>query len=351
MDEAKTKTGDDKFPETIIAVVSGKGGSGKTMVATTMAKILDEQSIQTLLIDADIATGGMTYYLGMVKVKTIAVGLSEYAKKGLGKILNMGGFQPIMGFKRGRFLGVGNHRKLRRDTAEPELRGIIEKVISEAAEILGGVTIVDCRGGTDDTIMAVCNAADQILLVVEPDTTSYQASRHLVERLAESEYAFKLIGFVINKAFSDPTVIIRQGTSDFRCQHLSTIPFDLGAAKEFLIGEIPSTKSLFGRHIWNAVSKSYPKKILEPAGRIWAPSEFDGLAVRDRDAIRGEIVVGALIALVLFQVAWIDILPSLTSNELSVVVALAILGLIGTFEGTKKAIGRIVYWLVTRLTK
>ncbi|WP_305418184.1 nucleotide-binding protein [Photobacterium leiognathi] len=60
-----------------IAIVSGKGGSGKTMLTATIAKILDISGSSVLLIDADFGTAGLTYYLGLNEVNNISVGLAN----------------------------------------------------------------------------------------------------------------------------------------------------------------------------------------------------------------------------------------------------------------------------------
>lgn len=47
---------------TAIAFLSGKGGSGKTTLALSMADLMSKCKIKTLLIDCDLSTNGATYF-------------------------------------------------------------------------------------------------------------------------------------------------------------------------------------------------------------------------------------------------------------------------------------------------
>lgn len=47
---------------TSIAFLSGKGGSGKTTLALSMADLLSRCGIRTLLVDCDMSTNGATYF-------------------------------------------------------------------------------------------------------------------------------------------------------------------------------------------------------------------------------------------------------------------------------------------------
>ncbi|MCD7904962.1 MAG: AAA family ATPase [Clostridiales bacterium] len=46
----------------VLALLSGKGGSGKTTLALSMSSILSSCDIKVLLIDCDLNTNGATYF-------------------------------------------------------------------------------------------------------------------------------------------------------------------------------------------------------------------------------------------------------------------------------------------------
>ena len=46
----------------VITFVSGKGGAGKTTAAISIAKIVADMGLPSLLIDFDLATNGASYF-------------------------------------------------------------------------------------------------------------------------------------------------------------------------------------------------------------------------------------------------------------------------------------------------
>jgi cellulose biosynthesis protein BcsQ len=54
-----------------LALISAKGGSGKTVISIAIAKILSEAKLQVLVIDCDVATHGATYFFESELQKTI----------------------------------------------------------------------------------------------------------------------------------------------------------------------------------------------------------------------------------------------------------------------------------------
>src|SRR5262245_12556369 len=128
----------------IIAIVSGKGGSGKTMVAALMAQIMG-RSVSVTLVDADTGTGGLTYYLGLNAVSNVAVGLAD--------LLLDSSFPDTLpvqtvAWERSQvsFLGIGDHRRLYRESTSGSSR--LPTIMGRLRD-LNNVVIVDCRGGID----------------------------------------------------------------------------------------------------------------------------------------------------------------------------------------------------------
>ena len=261
------------------------------MVATEMAFQFADNGRHVTLMDADIGTGGMSYYLGLRQVRNIRTGLSTVALQGdirsnsdLGLLL-----QPVhvskYDFENGGrilFLPIGDHRRINREyqrgksspRSDLDLASLTKKVINGLKDRTD-ILIVDCRGGIDDESLAVCAAVDDVILIVEPDTTSFQASRHLVDVLADVDLAHKLRGFIINKVYSNPEAVIRNGTSDFGAQFLGAIPFDLSATRAFLVGDVPGPSSIMAVHVRETLSRAYPDIIPVPTHGIWKPRDYD----------------------------------------------------------------------------
>lgn len=275
-----------------IAIVSGKGGSGKTMVAATLAQLLDEQG-RVLLIDADFGTAGLSYYLGLSTVANISIGLTNI----LDNPSSLGAeelAQPMIGFNYSRFLAVGDHRGyLERSESTDPTSNVITAIVN-SKQLKEEIVIVDCRGGIDADSLAVCRAVDTILIVAETDTTSFQATQHLVDVLTRHNLSQKLAGFVINKVFDDPSTIARAGTASFKCQYLGSIPFDLEATKRFLVGELPSRNGMFTSQVWHAAFKLLPEKIRRPSVPQLGFEDYRNLSIRDNNSILGGMVLSLL---------------------------------------------------------
>ena len=62
-------TAETRRPPCITAFVSGKGGAGKTCVALSVARLTSLLGKRTLVIDADFATHGATYFLAVAGVQ------------------------------------------------------------------------------------------------------------------------------------------------------------------------------------------------------------------------------------------------------------------------------------------
>src|SRR5436305_4163571 len=99
-----------KPPPRSIAVVSGKGGSGKTMIASVMAEIADAAGEQVILVDADTGTAGLSFYLGLELVANTAVGVSNLLTEPITSEKVIGCLQPVHSFKYTSFLSAGDRR-------------------------------------------------------------------------------------------------------------------------------------------------------------------------------------------------------------------------------------------------
>jgi septum site-determining protein MinD len=385
MTSSSQSPGKEQVPPRTIAIVSGKGGSGKTIAAVILGLILNSEGLPLLLVDGDIGTAGMTYYLGLKMVKNTGVGTADImfgmntqdselessegsnAEPTLARLVHRvnippGAIQPIRDTTNATFLGVGDDRKFYRDVPEhripdakrPEMLEAIINYLKAQPQHQREWIVVDCRGGIDQDSIAICRVADDILLIVEPDTTSFQASKHVVDVLSDNQLAHKLRGFMINKMFISPDQYSRDGTATFRCQYLGSIPFDIQAMRAFLVGDVPSRDSLVGIHVRLAVSQAYPGVVSPPLGRTWTSSDFQEVGLTNLDSLRGGTVVAGLILLLLFiglfGPARLFYNFSYQPATLILVLALALVGLMGTLEAIRRTIGRLLVFYVRAFT-
>jgi len=337
----------NEFPKSI-AIVSGKGGSGKTMIAALMSSIFSKNGIKTTLVDGDIATGGLTYYLGLKKVENISLGLSNILFAQSDNEVNefierKKWLQQIKGEEGFSFVGVGDHRRLFKEHQKIDFSAAMKDFFI-GIDNLSELIIVDCRGGIDPDSLDICKAVDEVIVVVETDTTSYQATQHLVDILYEENLAHKLKGFIINKAFDDPIAIARNGTASFRTQYLGAIPFDLAATRKFLIGEIPSHRSVFGVQLWASLRKAYGDRLSQPEGRPLNLNEFKEITLTNVDSARGGLLISSFIVM-LVVVVQLDLILGRSQamdffSSKAGVITLLFLALAASIEPIRKALGR-----------
>ncbi|TKF23247.1 ParA family protein [Vibrio genomosp. F6] len=326
-----------------IAIVSGKGGSGKTMVAATMATILDSLGHKVLLIDADYGTAGLTYYMGLNTVANISVGLTNLSslEKLTTESLNRYS-QSMKGFENSDFIGVGDHRRYLKSSSNTDVGTLFERLIEKGKEKYDFI-LIDCRGGIDTESLMVCTAADDIVIVAETDTTSFQATQFLVDTLYDNNMSDKLSGFMINKVFDDPSSIARAGTASFKSQYLDSVPFDLDATKSFLVGDLPARASMFSSQIWHVIYKLYPEVITKPNLRSLNFKDYRGLSLRDNDSLIGGMMI-SFISLALGSAIFYDQMSIFNFEKVTIQSSIALLVVLSVFSGiepARRAIGRV----------
>jgi septum site-determining protein MinD len=323
------------LPFKTLAIVSGKGGSGKTLFATTLMLVLDQAGVRTILVDGDTGTGGLSYYLGLRYIRSIQVGLTELlvrrnnpkASRAINAMISADQIterdeeeqpnpsvtikasvpisrllQPISETKSARLLPVGNHTEIL-DPSSNVYRKSIGAVIRSIAAIDDcDLVIFDCRGGIDADSLAVCKDVDGILLVAETDAAAVRASENLVSFLTShltSRRHGKLVGFVINKAFADPTQLASASTSFFKTQYLGSIPFDFGTTRRFIFGQFPVKGSIFSSSVQAIAERLFPK-ISFPVTTEMSAADYGKLSLRDPDSVVGGRACAAVILIVLY---------------------------------------------------
>ncbi|MBP2161781.1 MULTISPECIES: AAA family ATPase [Asticcacaulis] len=295
---------DGRSLSSVIALVSGKGGSGKTLIATAIALGYANAGKRVLLIDADFGTGGLTYYLGFSAFERAREGLTEvmiqrdqheisplmlkeytakasFEAQSEAKMLSLIDLMP-----------VGEHRQIEdgvSNVAIYKLREILEECRHKY-----DCVIFDCRGGIDYESLSVCDVVGKIILVVETDAASIQASRHLSEVLHKNGYGKKLSGFILNKVIDDPSAMSQAGLTFFKCENLGSIPFDIQTTRNFIKGEIPQISSIFCRHVFKALWKADRAMDKYSSIKTLSREEFNSFATRDPYASGGGLVISAI---------------------------------------------------------
>jgi MinD-like ATPase involved in chromosome partitioning or flagellar assembly len=192
----------------LIAFASGKGGTGKTLMASCLGYALIRAGQRVLMIDADPATDGLSLFLlgprGMNQVSDFT---EENTFTGILRIfqsrsevifeprrINRAGSDPATDhgvLYDAVISGKGLYGDISpKATALPDLdqnmfRAAVAAVFSKIREAAQyDYVLVDTRGGFAFESTDVCALADSFVVVTDPDVTSFYQDRNLVKRVS-----------------------------------------------------------------------------------------------------------------------------------------------------------------------
>lgn len=171
----------------ILAVVSGKGGVGKTMLAVAIAKELS-RTRRTLLVDLDFFNRGLTGLLQKCTVlQTIpkpdflaAVESREASTWELVEVTKnlYHVFYPD--------LTDQDMRKFESSDVLDLKRSLEAFILSTAAAGACDCVVLDCHGGPDNSSFAACLFAHHTLLISEPDRITFYGTLNFLRQLRKT---------------------------------------------------------------------------------------------------------------------------------------------------------------------
>ncbi|MEM2907951.1 MAG: cell division ATPase MinD [Candidatus Hadarchaeales archaeon] len=168
----------------VYTITSGKGGVGKTTATANLGVCLGEMGKKTLVIDADLAMGGIAMVLGLGETYVTlheVLGGKVNAEKA---IYSAHGIDVMpSGPSIGGFL-----------SADPnKLERVVEELVKGYDYIL-----IDAPPGLNKYSLAPLRAADEVLLITTPDPPAVEAAAKLCT-VAEVMEA-KVGGAIVNRA-------------------------------------------------------------------------------------------------------------------------------------------------------
>ncbi len=167
-----------------ILILSGKGGVGKTSLASNLAAALAELGESTIAVDANLTTPNLGLYLGMHLVPlTIHDVLMRRVKVEEALYSHPAGMRLLAGS-----LSI---RKIRR--VDPSrLPEVTLSLLGKADYIL-----MDCAASLGQEVLAALQACDEVLVVTNPDTASLTEALKSI-RIAQEE-GKRVLGVVVNR--------------------------------------------------------------------------------------------------------------------------------------------------------
>ncbi len=288
-----------------MAILSGKGGTGKSIIAASLAYVLANCGFKTLLVDVDLFTGGLSFYVlaeypahRSVALQNIFLGVADQEFKHLRPT-------PIPNefCEKNLFLLPAIASKARRHS-ELVINSQFQSVDSFSRtlqEILTNVNraqkfdyiLIDTRGGTDLTSVGSALVADGFIVVTEADKTSWDVGEVLFAAIhdaqKETSHFAHALGFILNKNVLPPEAIVAFLKQRWECPHLATLPLDENAIRfyqedrvpiaadptcPFSAGLIPIVRKLFVSEAW-APDNTYRLGILENRAKQAAKLRVD----------------------------------------------------------------------------
>jgi flagellar biosynthesis protein FlhG len=227
-----------------LAVGSGKGGTGKTLVAVSLAHALAHEGERVLLCDADLGLSNTTVHLGLDSGGDLAGVMA-------GRRALADAVAPAFGGSRQR----GGFDVLAAPAGSGALADIGEEQAARLIETLRGATdydrvVLDLGAGVDATTMHFAAASDNVLLVMTPDPASL-ADAYAFAKLLKRRGA-RLPFVVVNMAANDAEARRTSGALGTTCQAF------LGAVPEYL-GGVPRDP-----HVSQAVRRQSQLLTLSP---------------------------------------------------------------------------------------
>lgn len=269
----------DQWPRgpTVIAVSSGKGGTGKSIITASMGYVLAHCGFRTLLIDTDVVTRGLSYYLIADEPYRAQNGFADYVLSDGTGLSESDCLTVRDEFCQSKLFLIPSSAHIRSHTPEPKGLGNLSATLGTKLKRLIRIAsadwgfhyvLLDTPGGATDITATVAGLASGYVLVTEADKTSWDVTELLInaiERQAGDTSAMEgvranRLGFILNKNTLPETDIVKFLKLRFLCKDLAVIPLDIEAVRCFQNDEVPISKSpasQFSEGVVHAVNRLF----------------------------------------------------------------------------------------------
>jgi cellulose biosynthesis protein BcsQ len=246
---------------TVIAFVSPKGGTGKTVISATAAYLLAKAGKKVIAIDADFSTRGLSLYL-LGSVHDIDVLDENCLAEIVLKNISTSQIDPrrIMRGSAQINLILSNQDLWRGGRPDGDFTSgdvSIGKYLQRFRELCEtfrqqyDYVIIDTRGGYDFSSAIPAVVADRYVIVLEADKVSVDQVQGFQKAISEfassNNLSSKFSGFIVNKAtFPPENTIFSEGLRGlFGARTIGVIPADYDCIRAYQMKEIPNEKFHF----------------------------------------------------------------------------------------------------------
>ena len=221
-----------------IALLSGKGGSGKTTFALALANLLSSCKIKVLIVDCDLITNGATYFYedrlyGDNQIISFFDALYSDGAKGTSPmeiVPDYFYFVPSICSIASKITEIRPFDS----TVNEKFGGICSKWKEEYDVIL-----FDCSAGYSDVLPYVLPEADISLVVLESDKVSMAAMRSLYLKLGPILNSNKNFYQIFNKVRPEDVEDYKGRDGTF-FTNIGAIGFDWSIRDAFAVANVPT---------------------------------------------------------------------------------------------------------------
>lgn len=249
----------------VLALLSGKGGSGKTTLALSMASMLSNCKIKVLLIDCDLSTNGATYFYED-KLTEYGGNINSFYKHIFNpcqnKKENLININDYMDFMPSIIqISKKNTESYAYKENDIEILQVLKKTYDEKYDVI----LFDCQAGYTDILKLVLPIVDINLFVMEADAISSSAIRSLYLKIGDYLNEKKVYQ-VFNKATDEEYQVYSKLSGGTVFTNIETVMFDWKIRKAFSVAEIPdmeNTSAGYGVQIYNICNTLFKDKFIQ----------------------------------------------------------------------------------------
>jgi len=265
------ETEEESIEAQVISLLSGKGGSGKTSAALSIAYLLNDAGFKVLLIDFDFATNGASYfYKFLYPYQKEVTGLYELIEQYLNVHTSLSDAEikaNVLSVKEGLgFIPSRVHFSKKvplRDSItikEEDLKSLLLSVIEPCRKQFHFI-IIDNQAGSNLSAKVSASVSDKVIIVSGLDPISNDAVDTLLIQIGEVFPEYKR--HLINKLDIHETEEYKELSELFQTMNrLPPLPFDFEVRTAFTSRRIPidvDKPSTFLIALFNTVKAFLPE--------------------------------------------------------------------------------------------
>lgn len=174
----------------VLAITSGKGGVGKTNIATNLSLCMAAENQRVILLDADLGLGNLDVLMNLNSRYNLSHVVA--GNRTLEEIIQVGpgGIEVICG---------GSGIESLANLSSFQRQRLIEELGQLQAR--SDVLIIDTGAGIHSSVIGFCLAADHTLVVTTPEPTAMTDAYAMIKVLASKNYTGR-ISLLVNMAQS-----------------------------------------------------------------------------------------------------------------------------------------------------